>query len=108
LQGIEAEKMDHLAAFGTAIPEVLPPPTFEIYQKLLAPNADAILSTPRESHSYGPHPRQMLDVYSPTAASTDNAPPILLFFYGGGFSRGDRVLPDSQGIIYTNLGYFFS
>ena len=99
--------MDHLAGLGTAIPDVLFP-TIKAYQSLLAKNADAILSTPRETHSYGSHTRQMLDVYSPSPATAGEAPPILMFFYGGSFEHGDKVLPESQGIVYTNLGYFFS
>src|SRR5947209_8583278 len=99
--------MDHLAALGTAIPNVLLP-TINTYKSLLSANKDAILSTPRESHSYGSHPRQMLDVYTPTSAATEESSPILLFFYGGGLERGDKVLPQSNGLIYTNLGYFFS
>jgi acetyl esterase/lipase len=50
----------------------------------------------------------MLDVYSPTSAATEESPTILLFFYGGGLERGDKVLPQSNDLIYTNLGYFFS
>lgn len=99
--------MDHLASLGTAISDVLLP-TIKTYQSLLSVNKDAILSTPRETHSYGSHPRQMLDVYPTTSATTDEAPKILLFFYGGGLERGDKVLPQSNGLIYTNLGYFFS
>jgi acetyl esterase/lipase len=50
----------------------------------------------------------MLDVYSPTSTATEESPTILLFFYGGGLERGDKVLPQSNDLIYTNLGYFFS
>ena len=99
--------MDHLASLGTAISDVLLP-TIKTYQSLLSANKDAILSTARETHSYGSHPRQMLDVYPTTSATTGETPKILLFFYGGGLERGDKVLPQSNGLIYTNLGYFFS
>jgi acetyl esterase/lipase len=99
--------MDHLAPLGTAFPNVLLP-TINTYKSLLSANKDRILSTPRETHSYGSHPRQMLDVYAPTSAVTEECPAILLFFYGGGLERGDKVLPQSNGLIYTNLGYFFS
>jgi acetyl esterase/lipase len=99
--------MDYLASLGTAIPDVILP-TIKTYQSLLSANKDAILSTPRETHSYGSHPRQMLDVYFPISAATEGSPTILLFFYGGGLERGDKVLPQSNDIIYTNLGYFFS
>ena len=50
----------------------------------------------------------MLDVYSPTSAATEESPTILLFFYGGGLERGDKVMHQSNDLTYTNLGYFFS
>jgi hypothetical protein len=56
-----------------------PPPNLKTHQELLATNADAVLSTPRETHSYGPYLLQMLDLYSPHPGSAERAPPILLF-----------------------------
>ncbi|HEY0954579.1 MAG TPA: alpha/beta hydrolase [Roseateles sp.] len=42
------------------------------------------------SQRYGAHERQVLDVYRPTAEGA--APrPLLLFFHGGGFIRGDKA-----------------
>lgn len=38
--------------------------------------------------AYGPNPRQRLDVYAPEGDVT-NAP-IMVFFYGGGWTKGDR------------------
>lgn len=39
--------------------------------------------------AYGPHPRQRLDVYTPTGASA--APrPVIVFFYGGSWNSGTR------------------
>ena len=37
---------------------------------------------------YGPHPRQRMDVYLPP--SVDPHRPVLLFWHGGGFIRGDK------------------
>lgn len=37
---------------------------------------------------YGPHPRQRMDVYLPQSA--DPHRPVLLFWHGGGFIRGDK------------------
>lgn len=39
--------------------------------------------------AYGPHPRQALDVYVPTAGQA-GARPVVLFFYGGSWQFGDR------------------
>ena len=39
--------------------------------------------------AYGPHPRQRLDVYAPTAPGA-RPRPVILFFYGGSWSSGDR------------------
>ena len=39
--------------------------------------------------AYGPDPRQTLDVYAPAAAGSRSAP-VLVFFYGGGWSSGDK------------------
>ena len=41
-----------------------------------------------ESTAYGPDPRQRLDVYLP-AGDVTNAP-VVVFFYGGGWVKGDR------------------
>jgi len=38
---------------------------------------------------YGAHPRQCMDVYSPQASGRKR--PVLLFFHGGGFVRGDKA-----------------
>jgi acetyl esterase/lipase len=37
--------------------------------------------------AYGPNPRQKLDVYRPAGGEGH---PVIVFFYGGGFSSGDR------------------
>ncbi len=39
--------------------------------------------------SYGPHERNVLDVYAPTGA--DGTQPVLVFVHGGGFVRGDKA-----------------
>jgi acetyl esterase/lipase len=39
--------------------------------------------------SYGAHPRQKLDIYSPAKACPDG--PIVVFWYGGAWTRGDRA-----------------
>jgi acetyl esterase/lipase len=41
--------------------------------------------------AYGPDARQRLDVFRPAARSTEAGRPIVLFFYGGNWTRGDRA-----------------
>ncbi|WP_420478447.1 alpha/beta hydrolase [Brevundimonas sp. FT23028] len=41
--------------------------------------------------AYGSLPRQTLDIWAPTGA-TDRPWPVLVFFYGGGWSDGDKAL----------------
>ena len=39
---------------------------------------------------YGPHARQVMDVYLPDHLPTPGAAPVLVYFHGGGFIRGDK------------------
>ncbi|MBC7718813.1 MAG: alpha/beta hydrolase [Chitinophagaceae bacterium] len=67
--------------------------------------------------SYGPEPRQLLDVYQPKAAA-DNAaaaPPLVVFFYGGSWSNGERAdyrfvgeALASQGMVVVVADYRLS
>ena len=52
--------------------------------------------------AYGQHPRQRMDIYAPVEA--DNAP-VVVFFYGGRWSDGDRALYAFIGEAMSNLGY---
>ena len=106
--------MDKIADLGRGVFEVVEPTRKAYYEILSQPaNADAIRSTKLTTFSYGTHDRQKLDLYEPGP----NAPsppagkgrPILVFFYGGGFVQGDKVLKDLPGnLIYSNLGTFFA
>lgn len=40
--------------------------------------------------AYGPLPRQRLDVYKPTAPAPAAGYPVVVFFYGGSWNRGER------------------
>jgi acetyl esterase/lipase len=92
---------------STTIPTILEP-TFKILIPLLINNESRILSVPRQTYSYGTHPRQTLDIYSPSTASTIVSP-IVIFLYGGGLTRGDKILPHiPQSLVYHNLGTFFA
>ncbi|WP_367846348.1 alpha/beta hydrolase [Rhodoferax sp. WC2427] len=41
--------------------------------------------------AYGPDPRHLLDVYQPATASVPGGAPVVLFFYGGNWTRGERA-----------------
>jgi acetyl esterase/lipase len=43
----------------------------------------------REGIAYGPLPRQQLDAYLPLQA--DGTTPLVVFFYGGNWTRGERA-----------------
>lgn len=98
--------MEQLPALGTAIKDVVMP-TFQVFAPLLAANKAAIKSNTRETFTYGPHPRQALDVYYPT--SSVESPAIFVFLYGGGLVRGDKTLPMMpDGLVHANVGHFIA
>jgi hypothetical protein len=111
--------MDQLPPFGRAISQIILP-TFKAYAPLLSRNSETIKSTRRETFPYGPHPRQHLDVYTPSRSSlsspapspslsspssprnadrktplpvTTNPNSVFIFLYGGGFVNGAKILP---------------
>ena len=94
------------ASTGQSIQNILMP-TMKICTPLLLKNKASIQSIPRKEESYGSHPRQKLDIYlSPQQSSKT---PILVFFYGGGLTRGDKIIPMiPEGLVYHNLGSFFA
>ncbi len=51
---------------------------------------------------YGPHPRQVVDVFQPDSAR--NAP-VIMFVHGGAFVRGDKRVSDE---VYDNVLYYFA
>lgn len=52
--------------------------------------------------AYGPHPRQVLDVYRPASAARA---PVVIFAHGGAFVRGDR---DLNAEVYGNVLRYFA
>lgn len=101
--------MDGLSSLGTAIGAIILP-TYTAYKPLLLGNADKIRSTARQTYSYGPHPRQNLDIYTSSSKATgDLRNSVLVFLYGGGLVRGDKVNPSfAEGLTYSNIGHFFT
>jgi len=63
--------------------------------------------------SYGPHPRQRLDVYEPTGAAPSpgllteggDGAPVLMFVHGGAFVRGEKCLTPQ---VYGNVSREFA
>ncbi|GAW22036.1 hypothetical protein ANO14919_115710 [Xylariales sp. No.14919] len=99
--------MDKLPGFGRGIDEVLVP-TFAAYEDLLKAKEADIRSARRETHSYGPDPRHVLDVYFPDHQPS-TAKTVLVFLHGGGFYAGARVNDKyAGGLIFGNLGRFFT
>ena len=56
-------------------------------------NALASINTRRvdAAVAYGPLERQRLDVYAPTTAAPAAGHPVVVFFYGGSWNRGERA-----------------
>ena len=100
--------MDQLPSFGREIFSVIEP-TARLLVPGIQENASSILSTPKETLSYGAHPRQQLDVYSPKSPEkfSRKPAPILIFIYGGGFLIGDKTLPEVP-LVHANIGHFFT
>jgi hypothetical protein len=101
--------MDQVSALPSkAIPAILIP-TFHIFTPLLQARRASIAAIPRQTPSYGAPPPQKVDIHSPTSAAP--RAPLLIFFYGGGLSGGDKILPAvaiPDSLVYANLGAFFA
>lgn len=113
--------MDTLPQLGRGVFEVLDA-TFAAYEPLLLQREREIKSTKRETHQYGAHPRQALDIYYPpeeeiaAAAPTAKtfkaaaaAKPVLVFCYGGGFVEGERRKQQyAHDLVFANIGHYFA
>jgi acetyl esterase/lipase len=58
-------------------------------------------------HAYGPHPRQVVDVFLPAgrAGGSVPVPAVVAFVHGGAFVRGER---SSEHGIYDNVLHWFA
>ncbi|MCC5862067.1 MAG: alpha/beta hydrolase [Gammaproteobacteria bacterium] len=54
--------------------------------------------------AYGTHPRQQLDIYRPNEATAATGSPVVVFFYGGSWQRGDRGKYAFVGSYLADLG----
>ena len=77
--------IDALAALG---PTATPPGVMALYDPWLAEQPRNGLRRLTDL-AYGGHPRHRLDVYLPSGEAPEGAP-LLVFFHGGGFLRGDK------------------
>lgn len=55
--------------------------------------------------AYGPSARQRLDVYRPRAVAAQEARPVVIFFYGGSWRRGDKESYRFVGEYLSRLGF---
>jgi acetyl esterase len=77
------------------------PATVEAFQPLLRAAPKEGVTILRDQ-PYGEDPRQILDVYRPTARS---GAPVVIFVHGGAYVRGDK---DGNGEAYGNISIWFA
>lgn len=81
----------------------------DLYAPLLAAQSTAGIAIRRDL-PYGSDARQRLDIYSPEktasgAATANNRLPIIVFFHGGGFIRGDKSERANVGLQLAREGF---
>jgi acetyl esterase/lipase len=74
----------------------------EAYEPILARAPRGDLTVFRDL-AYGPHARQVLDVFAPAAA--DAGAPVVAYVHGGAFLRGDKRTTEQ---IYDNVLFWFA
>ena len=87
------------AALREIGPKIDAPRTSALYAPLFPSEPYAGVSVTRDLH-YGPHERNVLDVFS--SSPQGQGQPVLVFVHGGGFSRGAKHTPGSP--FYDNIG----
>lgn len=77
------------------------PATVEAFRAVLsaAPRDGVTLVA---DQAYGPDPKQVVDVFRPTARTRL---PVLIFVHGGAYTLGDK---NAYGEVYSNVGYWFA
>jgi triacylglycerol lipase len=76
-----------------------PPKTAPLYEPLQQKEPYADVKVERDV-KYGPAERNLLDVFTPEAASPVR--PVLIFVHGGGFVRGNKRIPNFNA-FYDNI-----
>ncbi|KAJ8689157.1 hypothetical protein PTI98_013208 [Pleurotus ostreatus] len=91
----------------------------------MSTSTDGIKSIPTKTFKYGATERHQLDVYYPPPAKIatyeghegeschladqgSKGSPVLCFVYSGGFTTGERILPNTFDMVYANLGAYFA
>ena len=89
-----------IRAMGTEFNRKVIGATMKLYGPLLAkaPKSGVTISL---NQSYGSHERNVLDIYQPKAKAKAKDLPIIVFFHGGGFVRGDKK-------TWGNIGTYFA
>ena len=86
--------------------EAFRPKLEELRKKARQRRSQANKDRPRPTHSdvkYGPHKRNVFDLWLPDGASADNPVPVFVYFHGGGFVAGDKRSFDPRP--YLRQGY---
>jgi arylformamidase len=94
-------------ATQTVAPSAPADPAVEARRAQQRSLTDAVQATFRNEPRipFGPHPRQVMDVYYPTVATT--AAPVLVFLHGGGFRTGNPSFNGYHGRPYLEAGSIF-
>ena len=91
---------------GFNLPEV-----HALYEPLLAVQPTTAVRR-SDNLRYGPHERQVLDVFEPQAGGSDGdgegkgdgPKPVLVVVHGGGFVRGDKSAKAHLGWCFADMG----
>lgn len=61
------------------------------------------------NRAYGPHPRQVLDLYRPGGRADAHAPPpLMVFVHGGAWSMGDKRSAADTASAFNGIGFAFA
>lgn len=80
------------------------PAVAALYAPLLA-QQDRDCATKHSDLVYGPHGRHRLDVYEPKGEMPANGWPVVVFFHGGGFVRGNKEHRENLGWFFAQQGF---
>jgi len=99
--------VDHTSPAATAAPARPSDAEMEARRAAARGRTDAVRSAFRHELgiAFGPHPRQVLDIYYP--AQTGSATPTLVFLHGGGFRQGEPSSNAYHGQPYLQHGGIF-
>ena len=85
---------------------VISGPTREQYLKLHRQAGQSGVEVTRDV-SYGPHELQGFDLYVPAEPPAEPMP-VVVYLHGGGLVRGDKVVANTDGLMYANITTFFA